>query len=179
MTILSDVAAVERRIAQIAGAPVKPQGDFSALVTGAVESAPSNHATPLAPTRIERLISSHARTAGVDAALIKAIVANESGFNPNATSSTNARGLMQLEPATAAGLGVVDSYDPEQNILGGTRYVKALLQRFGGDVRLAVAAYNAGPGAVERYGGVPPYAETQRYVVNVLDSYRKYKAKLQ
>lgn len=82
---------------------------------------------------------------------------------------------MQLEPATAAELGVSDAYDPEQNITGGTRYIRGLLDRFRGDVPLAIAAYNAGPGAVEKYGGIPPYAETRAYVDNVLESYRRYK----
>ena len=82
---------------------------------------------------------------------------------------------MQLEPDTAASLGVDNAYDPAQNISGGTRYIRSLLERFNGDIRLAVAAYNAGPGAVEKYGGVPPYAETQSYVQNVLQSYSQYK----
>ena len=82
---------------------------------------------------------------------------------------------MQLEPATAAGLGVSDPYDPIQNLSGGTRYFRGLLDRFHGDLRRAVAAYNAGPYAVEKYGGVPPYAETRAYVEAVLQSYRRYK----
>lgn len=106
---------------------------------------------------------------------MKAIVANESAFNPRATSAAGAQGLMQLEPATAAELGVTDAYDPQQNVNGGTRYIRGLLDRFHGDTLRAVAAYNAGPGAVEKYGGVPPYAETRAYVDNVLESYRRYK----
>jgi soluble lytic murein transglycosylase-like protein len=128
------------------------------------------------PAQIDRLVSANAGAWGVDPALVKAIIANESGFDANATSKTGAQGLMQLEPGTAAELGVTDAYDPSQNISGGTRYIRGLLDRFHGDLRLAIAAYNAGPGAVVKYNGVPPYAETQQYVENVLDAYQKYKA---
>ena len=107
---------------------------------------------------------------------MKAIIANESGFNANATSGVGAAGLMQLMPGTAADLGVADSYDPAQNVSGGTRYIRGLLDRFKGDLPKAIAAYNAGPGAVEKYGGIPPYPETQNYVQNVLASYDKYRS---
>ena len=128
------------------------------------------------PAQIDQLVSANSATFGVDPNLVKAIIANESGFNANATSKVGAQGLMQLMPGTAAGLGVSNAYDPSQNVWGGTKYIKGLLDRFGGDMRKAVAAYNAGPGAVEKYGGVPPYAETQNYVQNVLASYAKYSA---
>jgi soluble lytic murein transglycosylase-like protein len=112
--------------------------------------------------------------ASVDPLLVRAVIANESAFDRNATSKAGAAGLMQLMPATAAALQVCNPYSPIPNIVGGTRYLKSLLERFHGDVRLAVAGYNAGPGAVERFHGVPPYPETQAYVRNVLGSYAKY-----
>jgi soluble lytic murein transglycosylase-like protein len=108
---------------------------------------------------------------GVDPRLLESVIQQESGFDPNATSAAGAQGLMQLMPQTAASLGVTDAYDPAQSIDAGARYLKGDLDRFGGDPSLALAAYNAGAGAVEQYGGVPPYAETQNYVQQVLDRY--------
>jgi soluble lytic murein transglycosylase-like protein len=129
---------------------------------------------PVPPAQIDALVEQNASTWQVDPALIKAVIANESGFNATATSNVGAQGLMQLMPATAASLGVRDAYDPGQNVAGGTRYLRGLLDRFGGDKRLAIAAYNAGPGAVEKYGDIPPYRETRNYVQNVLASFDKY-----
>ena len=129
----------------------------------------------LDPGQIEALVSQASQTNGVPEGLVHAVLMAESAGDPSAISTAGAQGLMQLMPGTAAGLGVTDAYDPAQNVAGGTNYIKGLLQRFNGDVRLAVAAYNAGPGAVEKYGGVPPYAETQNYVQNVLSSYAKYR----
>jgi soluble lytic murein transglycosylase-like protein len=112
-------------------------------------------------------ISAAAARHGVDPALLKGLIRQESGFDPNAGSPAGARGLAQLMPGTAAALGVTDPTDPAQAIEGGAKYLRQQLDAFGGDVSKALAAYNAGPGAVTRYGGVPPYAETQEYVRKV------------
>ena len=115
-----------------------------------------------------------ARLTGVNAALLRAIIHAESGFNARALSYKGAQGLMQLMPGTATELGVGDAFDPAENISGGARYLALLLRDYHGDVKLAAAAYNAGAGAVAKYGGVPPYAETQVYVKRVAVLYQRY-----
>lgn len=112
-------------------------------------------------------IAAAAREFGVEEAIVRAIIHAESAFNPSALSHAGAQGLMQLMPATARRFGVADSYDAGQNIRGGVQYLAWLLKRFNGDLTLAAAGYNAGEGAVDRYKGVPPYSETQRYVQRV------------
>ena len=111
------------------------------------------------------------RTHGLDPHLVDLVIRMESGYNPRALSSKGARGVMQLMPETASLYGVRNAYDPFQNIRGGVRYLSDLLQRFNSDLSLALAAYNAGPKAVERHGGVPPFDETRAYVRSILAAY--------
>ena len=114
------------------------------------------------------LIRQIALSEGVDPQLIRGIVQVESQFNPRARSSKGAMGLMQLMPETATLMGIRDPWDPRENIAGGTRYFSSLMKRYKGDIAKALAAYNAGPGAVDTYNGIPPYQETREYVKNVL-----------
>jgi soluble lytic murein transglycosylase-like protein len=172
--IAGEIAAVTQRIADIEVGPRLATAEFERLVgttlNEARESSPP--AGPISRSTVDRYIAESAAASGIDPALLAAMISNESGFNPYATSGAGARGLMQLMPQTAASLGVTDAYDPEQNVRAGARYLRALLDRFG-TLQLAVAAYNAGPAAVERYGGIPPYVETRAYVRDVLARYRE------
>jgi soluble lytic murein transglycosylase-like protein len=132
------------------------------------------------PERLTRY-DSHIRSAAIlyqiPEELIRAVMQVESNFDPRAISPAGAHGLMQLMPFTAERMLVTDIMDPRQNIMGGTRYLRILANMFNGDIHLTVAAYNSGEGAVIRYGGIPPYQETQHYVVKVLENYERYRAR--
>lgn len=144
----------------------------SSLNTTIQEIGSTNSATATSSkSQILDMITKISEKHGVDDKLVKALIRQESGFNPKATSKSGAMGLMQLMPATAKGLGVQDAYNPVQNVEGGVKYLKSMLNRYNGNIILALAAYNAGPGAVDKYSGVPPYAETQNYVKNILANY--------
>lgn len=123
--------------------------------------------------RYGKIITDAAHRHEMDPLLVRAVIRQESGFHANAVSKVGAKGLMQLMPETARELGVANAFDPRQNVEGGTTLLRQLLDRYHGQVDLALAAYNAGPGAVDRYGGIPPYPETQAYVRNVMASYRE------
>ena len=141
------------------------QRTAAAEKTAAAE--PVNYANP----QLTHMIHEAAAKYAVDPKLVSAVAEVESGGNQNAVSSAGAIGVMQLMPDTAAELGV-NPYDMKSNVEGGAKYLREMLDTFDGDVKKAVAAYNAGPNAVKAYGGVPPYAQTQNYVTNVLDIYR-------
>jgi hypothetical protein len=153
-------------------------GAFSSLIDGVSSTIASfgapgrNRAPAHPPSPYDGLINRAAAKHQLDPALISAVMRQESGFRADVRSSAGALGLMQLMPETARQLGVADPMDPEQNVDGGARLLRSLLDRFGGRLDLALAAYNAGPSAVDRYGGVPPYPETQAYVRDIMSDYR-------
>ncbi|MDQ7825120.1 MAG: lytic transglycosylase domain-containing protein [Candidatus Eremiobacteraeota bacterium] len=136
---------------------------------------PVKDSLPQEAKKYQKYVEEAAAKYGMDPALINAVINHESGFNTDAESQAGAQGLMQLMPETAESLGVSDPSDPRQAIMGGTRYLKQLSDRFQGDLKKTLAAYNAGPGNVSRYGGVPPFAETKRYVENVMKTFQEYK----
>ncbi|REJ05373.1 lytic transglycosylase domain-containing protein [Halobacillus trueperi] len=117
---------------------------------------------------VDQLIKKASERYGVDEKLVRSVVKAESNFDAGVVSHAGAQGLMQLMPATAKGLGVTDPFDPEQNLMGGTKYLRQMLDRYDGNTELALAAYNAGPGNVDKYEGVPPFRETQNYITKIL-----------
>lgn len=185
--VMSRISEIQALIAPPQAAPAAGTTDFAAqlqsasvptgtAVARALPAAPGGTQNPgQVPADILPLIRQAAQANGVDPALVAAVARAESGFNPSAGSPAGAQGLMQLMPGTARGLGVTDPFDAAQSANGGAKYLRAQLDRFG-DPSLALAAYNAGPGAVTKYGGVPPYQETQTYVQRVLGYYEAFKA---
>jgi soluble lytic murein transglycosylase-like protein len=166
---LPTLAAVQSAIdrARRAGETITPPV-IGRAVTTAASALGSMPGSGGSSTRFDDVIKQAAAKEGIDPTLVKAVARAESNLNPNAVSSAGAKGVMQLMDGTARELGVRDSFDPAQNIAGGAKYLKQLLNRYSGDVKRALAAYNAGAGAVDASGGVPPYAETQSYVQRVL-----------
>jgi len=157
-----------------ASAPAATTATTAAPSAGLMSAAGASELPADVPYGAE--ITAAAKKYGIDPALLAGLVKQESGFNPTAGSPAGARGLTQLMPGTAAGLGVTNVLDPVQSLDGGAKYLRQQLDAFGGDVARALAAYNAGPGAVQRYGGVPPYAETQNYVRAVQANAAAYRA---
>jgi soluble lytic murein transglycosylase-like protein len=181
--VVARVSEIQQLLGQASGAqPVaSPAATDATSFSAQLQQASAAGSTTGAATgaavggQFSDLINSAAQKYGVDPALLKGLIRQESNFNPNAKSPAGAAGLCQLMPGTAAALGCTNPLDPAQAIDAGAKYLSQQLKAFGGDPRKALAAYNAGPGAVSRYGGVPPYAETQNYVRAVMgfaDQYR-------
>ena len=177
MSAMKRAAEIERMVEQQAKAAEnveKPKQSFAdVLKVVPPTDFKYQDQEPMSATKVEiqRLVSESCEKHKVDPKLVMALIQQESGFNQNAISKTGAQGLMQLMPATAKSLGVTNAFNPSQNIEGGVKYLKGLLDRFNGNTILALAAYNAGPNAVKQHNGVPPYKETQNYVRNVLKNY--------
>ncbi len=176
--VLQRISDIEKKIGM--QPEISYQNQFGAelekaMKTGQTQTSGISGAVPAAgntgDSEIDNMIRTAAGKYNVDPSLLSAIAETESNYNQSAVSSAGAVGIMQLMPDTAASLGV-NPYDARQNVEGGAKYLHGLLETFGGDVRKAVAAYNAGPNAVKEYNGVPPYKETQNYVDKVLDLYR-------
>jgi soluble lytic murein transglycosylase-like protein len=195
MAMFENISAIEMRMQEIKSkfntfnAPVAPpQGtpeasgvNFSRILSSMQEAQmklPVSSSGGGGEQDYAGAINEAARQWKLDPALLKAVVKQESGFNPSAVSGAGAMGLMQLMPDTARELGVNNPMDARENLMGGARYLSSMLDRFDGNLTKALAAYNAGPGAVEKYGGVPPYEETQNYVSSILAMYADFRKKV-
>lgn len=127
--------------------------------------------SPIPSSQFNDIIAGKAQKYGLSEQLIHSVIKAESNYNSNARSGAGAQGLMQLMPQTAKGLGVTDSYNPNQNVEGGTKYLSQMIKRYDGNLELGLAAYNAGPGNVDKYNGIPPFKETQSYVKKIMKDY--------
>lgn len=199
MSIFNRISAIENKISSLEGrfetGPAPQVGaknskvtaahgaEFASIINSLADedkfkagaSAKPSAAQQLNSASVQPYISEAAAKYNVDPALIEAVIKQESSYNATAASPVGAQGLMQLMPETAKELGVENSLDPRQNVMGGAKYLKQLMDQFDGNLTKVIAGYNAGPGAVSHYGGVPPYAETQEYVSKVLKNYEDFK----
>lgn len=158
------------RLANLYDALARKDNNTQAVSNSSASQTTEQPTTAKSNTSFADIIKQASEKYGVSEQVISAVIKQESGFNARAVSQCGAQGLMQLMPRTAAGLGVKDAFNPEENIMAGTKYLKEKLDEFGGSLEMALAAYNAGSGAVRRYQGVPPYKETQKYVTRIMNN---------
>ncbi|NLF83708.1 MAG: lytic transglycosylase domain-containing protein [Candidatus Gastranaerophilales bacterium] len=176
-SIETRIAQLDRTISRLAG---EDTSSFGAILDKKIEESDEGTSLPEFSSEnlefigggnnknaFQHLIQKYAKKNGLDTELVNAVIKQESGYNPKAISPVGAQGLMQLMPGTAAHLGVRDPFNPEENIAGGTKYLSSLINKYN-SLELGLAAYNAGPESVDRYGGIPPYRETQNYVKNIM-----------
>jgi soluble lytic murein transglycosylase-like protein len=161
----------EHRWKPVASANVRAARSAAAEVSNSQQASSSVRGKPFTQQEIDAAIDQAAARHNVDPSLVRAVIKVESNFNPNAVSRTGAMGLMQLMPQTARSLNVVNPFDPQQNVDAGVRHLKRLMESYGGDVKLSLAAYNAGAGAVKRSAGIPHYRETRNYVKRITQLY--------
>jgi soluble lytic murein transglycosylase-like protein len=166
LVFVNDTPAVPAKTEKRASTPASSSASKSSATT-----ASATRIRPTTPQELDQIVQTTAEKHRVDARLVRAVIATESNWDAGAVSSKGAQGLMQLNPNTAQELGVADAFDPAQNVDGGVRYLGQMLNRYNGDVHMALAAYNAGPGAVDRSGGIPRITETQNYVKKVTSAY--------
>jgi hypothetical protein len=167
-----EVAAVAHVADPVAPAAADPPLGAAQPAVAAAAPDPAPEAA-LTPADLAQMLAKAGQSHNLDVDLLASVIKEESGGNPRAVSRAGARGLMQLMPATAASLGVRNSFQPQQNVSGGSAYLDEMLTRYGNNLALALAAYNAGPDAVDRYHGIPPYAETRAYVARVIHEFNR------
>jgi soluble lytic murein transglycosylase-like protein len=169
LVFVNDLPAAPAQREKVTGNSTTSTASAAPAKPAEAASAPSPR--PTTPEQIDHIVQTTAEKHRVDPRLVRAVIATESNWNATAISRKGAQGLMQLNPDTAQQLGVADAFDPAQNVDGGVRYLGMMLDRYNGDIHKALAAYNAGPGAVDRSGGIPRIAETRNYVQKVTSAY--------